>query len=165
MHQHPHHRGLRRRRERTWNLPNMGKEIIKSRKQSPRQNNPRRSTPRHLVTKPTNIKDRDKTLKTTGELPTDYQLLSQQKLCKPEKEWHNIFKEMKRKNLQPKSIPSKALIQIWWKNQKLTRQAKVKRIQHRQTSFTTHAKGTSLGRKQKTRKRTTENKPTQLRQW
>ena len=32
--------------------------------------------------------------------------------------------------------------------------SKVKRTQHHQTSFTTHAKGTSLGRK-----RTTENKP------
>jgi len=39
------------------------------------------------------------------------------------------------------------------------RQAKVKRIQHHQTSFTTNAKSTSLGRKHKSRKRPTENKP------
>ena len=38
-------------------------------------------------------------------------------------------------------------------------QAKVKRIQHHQTSFTTNAKSTSLGRKHKSRKRPTENKP------
>ena len=44
-------------------------------------------------------------------------------------------------------------------NQKLSRQAKVKRIQHHQTSFTTNAKGTSLGRKHKRRKDPTENKP------
>ena len=31
-------------------------------------------------------------------------------------------------------------------NQKLYRQGKTKRIQHHQTSFTTNAKGTSLGR-------------------
>ena len=37
--------------------------------------------------------------------------------------------------------------------------SKFKRIQHHQTSFTTNAKGTSLGRKHKRRKRTTENKP------
>ena len=36
---------------------------------------------------------------------------------------------------------------------------KLKRIQHHQTSFTTNAKGTSLGRKHKRRKRPTENKP------
>ena len=38
-------------------------------------------------------------------------------------------------------------------------QAKVKRIQHHQTSFTTNEKGTSLSRKPKRRKRPTENKP------
>ena len=37
--------------------------------------------------------------------------------------------------------------------------AKVKRIQHHQTSFITNAKGTSLGRKHKERKSPTENKP------
>ena len=48
-----------------------------------------------------------------------------------------------------KNIPSsKAIIQIQWRNQKLYRQAKVKRIQHQQTSFTTNAKGTSIGRKE-----------------
>ena len=56
------------------------------------------------------------------------------------------------------TLPSKTLFQIWWRNQKLSRQAKVKRIQHHKTSFRTNAKGTSLGRKHK-RKRPTENKP------
>ena len=43
----------------------------------------------------------------------------------------------------------------------LSRQAKVKRIQNHQTSFITNAKGTSLGSKQKKKKkkRITENKP------
>ena len=36
--------------------------------------------------------------------------------------------------------------------------SKFERIQHHQTSFTTNAKGTSLGRKHKRRKRPTENK-------
>ena len=39
----------------------------------------------------------------------------------------------------------------------LSRQATVRRIQHHQTSFTTNAKGTSLGRKHKRRKRPTES--------
>jgi len=42
---------------------------------------------------------------------------------------------------------------------KLSRLAEVKRIQYHQTSFTTNAKGTSLGRKHKGRKRPAENKP------
>jgi len=45
------------------------------------------------------------------------------------------------------------------RNQELSRQAKVKGIQHHQTSFTTNAKGISLGRKHKRRKRPTENNP------
>ena len=53
----------------------------------------------------------------------------------------------------------KTLIQFWWRIQKLSRQAKIKRIYPHQTSFTTDAKGTSLGRKHKRRKRPTANKP------
>ena len=37
-------------------------------------------------------------------------------------------------------------------NQRLCRQAKVKRIQQHQTSFTTKAEGTSIGRKQEMEK-------------
>ena len=44
------------------------------------------------------------------------------------------------------------------RNQKLYRQAKVKRIQHQKNSFTTNTKGTSLGKKHKKRKRPTKNK-------
>ena len=66
---------------------------------------------------------------------------------------------MKRKNLQPRILCLARHFQIWWKNQKLSKQAKVKRIQYHQASFTTKGKGTSLGRKHKRRKRPTQNKP------
>ena len=66
---------------------------------------------------------------------------------------------MKEKNLQSGILYPATLVQIWQRNQKLSRQAKVKRIQQYQTSFTTDAKQTSLGRKLKTRKRPTKNKP------
>ena len=56
------------------------------------------------------------------------------------------------------TLPSKTLLQIWRRNQKLSRQTKVKIIQHHQTNFITNVKGTSLGRKHKRRKRPTENK-------
>ena len=57
------------------------------------------------------------------------------------------------------TLSSKTLVQIWWRNQKVYRQAKVNRIQQHQISFPTNTKGTSLGRKHKTSKRPTENKP------
>ena len=54
---------------------------------------------------------------------------------------------------------SKDLIQIQWRNQKLFRQAKAKRIQHHQTSFTTNAKGTLGGntREEKDPQKQTQN--------
>ena len=66
---------------------------------------------------------------------------------------------MKGKNLQPRILYPAIIVSFRWRNQKLSRQAKVKRIQHHETSFTTNAKGISLGRKHKRRKRPTENKP------
>ena len=70
------------------------------------------------------------------------------------REWHDIFKVMKGRNIQlrTQNLPRKILLHIWWRNQKLCRQANIKRIQHHQTSFTTNAKGTSLGRKQEKEK-------------
>ena len=61
------------------------------------------------------------------------------------------------------TLPSEDLIQIRWRNQKLYRQAKAKRIQHHQTSSTTNAKGTSLSGKHKGRKGPTNTNPKQLR--
>ena len=43
----------------------------------------------------------------------------------------------------------KALIKIWQRNKSLYRQVKAKRIQDHQASFTTKARGTSLGEKEK----------------
>ena len=67
---------------------------------------------------------------------------------------------MKEKKLQPK-IPyfRKALIQIRWRNQKISRQAKVKRIQYDQPSFTTNVKGTYIVKKYKGRKKDIQNQP------
>ena len=56
----------------------------------------------------------------------------------------------KRKKATTKiTLPSKDLIQIQWRNENLYRQAKVKRIQHHKTSFTTNVKVTALGKKLK----------------
>ena len=46
------------------------------------------------------------------------------------------------------TLPRKALIQIWQKDQKLYRQAIPKWIQHHQISFIINAKGSSWGRKE-----------------
>ena len=72
-----------------------------------------------MVIKMTKIKDKERIIKAATEkqqithkgtsirLSADFSAETLQ----VRREWHNIFKVMKRKNLQPR-IPSKALIQI-----------------------------------------------------
>ena len=61
--------------------------------------------------------------------------------------------------LQVDSLPSEPPGKLSDMMKKSNRQAKVKRIQHHQTSFTINAKGTSPDRKHKRRKRPTQDKP------
>ena len=71
----------------------MGKETVNQVQEAHRvtgRTNPRRNTPRHIVFKLTKIKDRDKILgsnkakRQAHELPSGYQMISQQTLYKPE---------------------------------------------------------------------------------
>ena len=61
-------------------------------------------------------------------------------------------------------VPSKDLIQIDGEIKKFFKQAKVKRIQYHQTSFTTNVKGTSIDKKYKRKKKELQNQP-QTRKW
>ena len=70
------------------------------------------------------------------------------------REWHNVFKVI---NSQEYSTQQDSHSDLMEKSRAF-QTSKVKRIQHHQTSFTTYAKGASLGRKHKRRKRPTENK-------
>ena len=103
------------------------------------------------------IKDKYKILKSTGKMTTytwtPIRLLAgfSTEILQARREWHNIFKVMKGTDLQPRILYPARLIQIWWRNQKLSRQAKVKRIQHHPTSFTNakelfYAKNTKEGK-------------------
>ena len=67
--------------------------------------------------------------------------------------WHDIFKVIKGKNLQPRiPYPTKLSFRFWWRNQKLYRQIKSKRIQH-PTRFTINANWNSSDEKEKARTR------------
>ena len=66
---------------------------------------------------------------------------------------------LKGKNLQPRLLyPTRISFRF-------EREAKDKKIQHHETSFTTNAKGTPLGGKHKRRKGSTKTNPKQLRKW
>ena len=92
------------------NFPNKGKETVNQVQEAervPGRINPRRNTPRHTIIKLTKIKDKDKILKTTREkrqiiykgtsmrLSADFSTETLQ----ARKEWCNIFKAIKGKNL------------------------------------------------------------------
>ena len=65
------------------------------------------------------------------------------------RECYNIFKVMKEKNLQLKLLyPAKLLFILYGKTEFYS-QAKSRRVQHHQISFTRRAEGISLGRKEK----------------
>ena len=97
------------------NFPNMGKEIVNQVQEAqrvPYRIDPRRNTPRHILIKLSKIKYKEKILKAAREmqqitykgipirLTTD---LSAETL-QAKKEWQDIFKVMKGKDLQPRLL-------------------------------------------------------------
>ena len=67
---------------------------------------------------------------------------------------------MKGKNLQPRLLYlARISFKIDGEIKKLFRQAKVKRIQYHQTSFTTNVKGTYIVKKHKRKKKDLQNQP------
>ena len=97
------------------NFPNMGKEIATQVQEAQRVSyriNPKRNTPRHIVIKLAKIKDKEKLLKAAREkqqvtykgtpirLTADFSAETLQ----ARREWHDILKVMKGKNLQPRLL-------------------------------------------------------------
>ena len=97
------------------NFPNMGKEIatqVQEVQRAPYRINPRRNPPRHILIKLSKIQYQEKILKAAREkqqvthngipirLTTD---LSAETL-QARKEWQDIFKVMKEKNIQPRLL-------------------------------------------------------------
>ena len=97
------------------NFPNMGKEIatqVQEVQRVPGRINPRRNMPRHILIKLTKIKDKEKLLKAKREkqqiiykgtpirLTADFSAETLQ----ARREWHDILKVMKGKNLQPRLL-------------------------------------------------------------
>ena len=92
------------------NFPNMGKEIVNQVQEAQRvssRKNPRRNTPRHIVIKLTKIKYKDKILKATREkqqityreTPIRLSANFSTEILKARREWNNMFKMMKGRNL------------------------------------------------------------------
>ena len=138
------------------NFPNMEKEIVNEileAQRAPFRINPRRNMPRHILIKVTKTKHKERILKAAREkqqvtykgnpicLTAD---LSAETL-KARREWQDIFEVLKGDSIQPRLLDSARIsFKIDGERKKLFRQAKVKRIQYHQTSFTANVKGTYI---------------------
>ena len=97
------------------NLPNMGKEIVNQVQESQRvlnRINPRRNTPRHILIILLKIKYKEKILKAATEkqqmtykgIPIRLRADLSAETLQARREWQDIFKGMKGKNLQPRLL-------------------------------------------------------------
>ena len=104
------------------NFPNMGEEIVNQVQEAqrvPYRINPRRNTPRHILIKLSKIKYKENILKAAREkqqithkgIPIRLTADFSAETLQARREWQDIFKVMKEKNLRPR-LPSKYLIQI-----------------------------------------------------
>ena len=93
----------------------MGKEIVNEVQEAqrvPYRVNPRRNTPRHILIKLSKIKDKEKILKAAREkeqitykgLPIRLTADLSAETLQARREWQDIFKVMKGKNLQPRVL-------------------------------------------------------------
>ena len=99
------------------NFPNTGKEIVNQVQEAqrvPYRINPRRSMPRHTLIKLSKIKYKEKVLKAAREkqqitykgIPIRITADFSAETLQARREWQDIFKVMKGKNLQPRLLYS-----------------------------------------------------------
>ena len=146
------------------NFPNMGKEIVTQVQEAqrvPYRINPRRNIPRHILIKLIKIKFKEKLLKAAREkqkitykwIPVRLSADLSVETLQARREWQDILKVMKEKNLQPRSLyPARISYRF---------NGEIKSFSDKQkTSFTTNAKETSLGgntREEKDPQKQTQN--------
>lgn len=130
----------------TENFPYLGKDTdiqIQEAERVPNKISPRRTTPRHTVIKVAKIKDKARILKAAWAK----QQVTNERTCirsqgdfsaetmQNRREWFLIFKVVKGKHLQPRTLYPARLSFTFGGETKVYRQAKAKRVLHPQTNF------------------------------
>ena len=150
------------------------KQSIKSKRHRvPYRVSPRRNTPRHILIKLTKTKYKERILKSAREkqqvtykgnpirLTADLSAGTLQ----ARREWQDIFKVLKGKNLQPRLLyPARISFKIDGETKSFSDKQKL-RLQYHQTRFTTNVKRTYIVKKHKRRKKIYKINPKQLRKW
>ena len=134
-------------KEISWKFLQHGRGNSQSSPRGTKKINPRKNTPRHILIKLTKTKHKERVLKAAREKqqvtfkgnPMSLTADLSAETLQARTEWQDTFKVLKGEKSAIKiTLLSKDLIQNWWRNQKLYRQAKVKRIQYHQTSYIQH---------------------------
>ena len=130
-------------------IPKMGKEIATQVQETQRvQNriNSRQNTPKHILIKLAKIKHKERILKAAREkqqithkgIPIRMTADLSIETLQARREWQDILKVMKEKNLQPRLLcPTR--ISFKYEGEIKTLQTKAERIQHHQTSSSTNS--------------------------
>ena len=151
----------------------MEKEIanqVQEAQRVPYRISPKRNMPRHILIKLTETKHKERILKAAREkqqvtykgntihLTAD----PSAKTLKARREWQDIFKVLKGKNLQPRlQYPARISFKIDGEIKSFSDKQKL-RIQYQQTSFTTNVKQTCIVKKYDRRKKIYKINPKQL---
>ena len=140
------------------NFPNMEKEIVNQVQEVqrvPYRIKPRRNMPRHILIKLTKTKHKERILKAARENqqvtykgnPIGLTADLSAKTLQARREWQDIFKVLKGKNLQPRLLYLVSLsFRIDGEIKNVSDKQKLA-IQYHQTSFTTTIKGTCIVKK------------------
>ena len=114
--------------------------------------------PRYSIIQMVKVKDKKRSLKAAREkqrviykeIPIKLSADFSAEILQARKEWHNIFKVLKGKNLQPRILyPARLSFRIEGEIKKLLRKAKTKRIHQYKTYPKRNIKGSSLSEKEK----------------
>ena len=151
----------------------MGKEIVTQVQEAqrvPYRINPRRNTPRHILIKLTKIKFKGKILKAAGEkqkitykvIPIRLSAEFSAETLQVRREWQDILKLRKEKNLQPGLLyPARISFRFDGKIKSFSDKQKPREFSTTKPPL----QGTSLDGKHKRRKRPTKTNLKQLSKW
>ena len=154
MCQHLNHRGARRREEQEIenlfqkimkeNFPNLAKEIdiqVQEAKRIPNKLDPKRTTQRHIIIKMPKVKVKERILKLAREklivtykgVPIRLSVDLLKETFWVRRDWQEVFKVMKSKDLQPRLLyPAK----LSFRMEVLPRQGKAEGVHHHQAIIT-----------------------------
>ena len=152
----------------------MGKEIVNQVQEAqrvPYRKNPNRNTSRHILIKLSKNKDNENILKAAREkqqitykgIPIRVTADFSAENLQARREWQDIFKVMKGKNLQPRLLYPARISFIFDGEIKTFTDKQKLEFSTTKPPLQQIAKGTSLGRKHKRRRRPTKTNPKQLR--